>query len=605
MTTHDVRPPDLEMRVRTQSESGRTRLIYTLHSPNGKVPFSHQEIAGPALSGTPEELQRRLLHKIEQLGLRQDVDGSSLLRTELERKLKNLGWDLWRELFPAEIRHAYREIRRHVRSWMIVSDEPWIPWELIRPYDDSRPEEILDDDFLALRFELTRWLSGDKTPAQHIAVRSLAVFRTADLPHSEPEKEVLTEIVRAHPALRDATPRAGSADRLLSFLETGDAGLLHFIGHGLHDVAQADESGIPFPDRSVLRPADLEGPPATRVGRLRPLVFQNSCWAGQAGWSFTLLGGWAARWVRVCGCGAFVAPLWPSRDKTAFTFARTFYTALERGATLGQAALAARRQVAQERPGDPSALSYTVYGHPNARMWFGEIPPEISSPPEFSFPEPLPFLEPEGPPPRMFGFRRVGIAAAAAIAVFLGSIAGAIPELWKPERSSGGSFSPVEKAGVVVHPKELVVEADRGAQPKGSQEAPPAGSIPAAEKPLPKGIDFRIFGGGRSEVKYALKQALEKSAKPLVESGISGWTLTLKLDRLELMAHREAGVLLVACQLTAEVSADGPSPSINLGPVSGIDSQATDSQACEAATGPLAKNALTRFVDTLALEKGL
>src|SRR5215216_5876619 len=165
MTTRDVRPPDLEMQVRTQSEHGRTRLTYTLHSPTGAVSFAHREIAGPTFQGSPEEFQAHFLHKIEQLGARQDVDGSPLLRAELDRKLASLGRDLWRELIPSEIRHAYREIRRSVHSWMIVSDEPWIPWELIKPYDASRPEDILDDDFLALRFELTRWLAGDKTPA--------------------------------------------------------------------------------------------------------------------------------------------------------------------------------------------------------------------------------------------------------------------------------------------------------------------------------------------------------------------------------------------------------------------------------------------------------
>lgn len=49
---------------------------------------------------------------------------------------------------------------------------------------------------------------------------------------------------------------------------------------------------------------------------------------GRQGWSLSQLGGWTDRWVRVCGCGAFVAPLWPVRDSLALEFAKSFYSAL-------------------------------------------------------------------------------------------------------------------------------------------------------------------------------------------------------------------------------------------------------------------------------------
>lgn len=597
MTAHDAPPPDLEMRVRIRSDSGRTRLTYTLHSQNGKAPFFHQEIAGPDLTGNPEEWQRRLLHKIEQLGLRRDVDGLPVLRDELDRKLKNLGRDLWKELFPAEIRLAYREFRSSVVSWMIVSDEPWIPWEIVRPYDDSRPDEILDDEFLALRFELTRWLSGKRSPAHHIAVRSLVVVTTADLPQAERESEVLLEIAKARPPLQAIAPKPVSMRKLLRLFEAGDVGLLHFIGHGLHDVAQAEESGIPLPDRSVLRPSDLMGPTATRIGQLRPLVFQNSCWGGQQGWSFTLLGGWAARWVRDCGCGAFLAPLWPSRDKTALSFARTFYTALDRGATLGQAALAARQQVARERPGDPSALAYTVYGHPNARVWFGEIPPEIESPPPAaSLPEPLWLSESQAP--EALRSRRAWIAAAAALIVFLGVVAGMIPGLWKPEGSSQESFSPIEKEEVAEPPKAPAMEASLGAPLKRSEESRSAGFAAPVEKAPPKGITFRVTGES-SLVNQALKRALEKAAKPLVESGVSGWTITLKLDPPIFDSIPQGSVTMESCRLVAQASAQGAGSLIDLELVSSRNAQTNRSEACEAAAGPLAEDVLARFASTL------
>jgi hypothetical protein len=371
--TSEIRPPDLEMRVRTVAENGRTRLTYTLHSPTGVAPFSHREIAGPVFQGSPEDFQSDLLKKIEQLGERLDVDGEKIFRGEIERKLAGLGRQLWRELFPPEFQHVYRGIRRSVRTWIIVSDEPWIPWEMVKPYDDGRPEDLIDDDFLSLEYELTRWLAGDRIPSPEFTVRRLATIRTdVKLPQSPGEQDWLAELAR-RPGVEDASRFPKSPGDLLAFLEGGGGDIIHFIGHGTFTPGRADESAIPLPDGRLFRPTDLEGPVAARIRRDRPLVFLNACWSGQQGWSLTHAGGWATRWVGGCGSGAFVMPLWPVRDQTAHDFAQAFYEALWNGATLGRAALQARQHLRATREvGDISTLGYTVYGHPNARVLFGE-----------------------------------------------------------------------------------------------------------------------------------------------------------------------------------------------------------------------------------------
>src|SRR5262249_29738950 len=155
---------DLDLLVNTDFHDGRTRLRYTLHSPSGKARFSYRPIAGPEFLGRPEGYQTYLLAKLEKLNGGHDVDGSLLLTEEIGRKLTKIGRELYLELFPDGMRQAYREIRRQeVRSLRIVSDEPWtIPWELIKPYDDSVPGDRIDDDFLCLQFELTRWLAGER-----------------------------------------------------------------------------------------------------------------------------------------------------------------------------------------------------------------------------------------------------------------------------------------------------------------------------------------------------------------------------------------------------------------------------------------------------------
>jgi hypothetical protein len=623
MPPGNIRPPDLEMRVRAVAEHGRTRLSYTLDSPTGAVNVSHREIAGPVFQGSPQDFQTYLLHKVEHLLHRQDVDGSWLVPEELDRKLAGLGRDLWRELIPPEIHHAYRQIRRSVRSWMIISDEPWIPWELIKPYDASLPEDVIDDDFLALRFELTRWLAGDKTPAQEIAVRQLAIFRTAkDLPHTRQERTVLQDLARSCPDLLDASPAVDSAGAVLSCLETRDLHLLHFVGHGTHAATQPEESAIPFPDTSVLRPVDLEGPLATRIGRTRPLVFLNACSAGQQGWSLTRLGGWAARWVSVCGCGAFVAPLWPVKDKSALAFAEAFYGALARGATLGEASLAARRHVVKVRPGDPSTLAYTIYGHPNARLSFGgaAAPSPVAIPASTASPGPVGSLGvPVASPKREERLRhspqrrrwRIGAVLGGVLLVgLLVSTSGHFELAGWMERRQGTEPASDVAASQGRSPVEPPAAAgkDRKPQPVGARAAPPARSELASMFSSPgmgtagKGTAFEITAAPGAP-KAALTRSLQDAASPLAEMDIKGWTLQIDVDAPRIAAHTQDGFPWQSCRLLAHCRARRQGTSLDLGTVPAVNSQVDGATACEGAAETLGKDIIYQFVTSLRREK--
>jgi hypothetical protein len=583
--TRDVRPPDLEMQVRTQSEHGRTRLIYTLHSPTGVVGFSHHVIAGPVFHGSPDEFHRYLLSKIEQLGESLDFDGSYLLAEGVDRKLVNFGRALWRELIPLELRSAYREIRRSVSSWMIDSDEPWIPWELIKPYDASRPEDVLDDDFLALRFEMTRWLAGENTPAREIAVHSLAALRTAtDLPQVKGEMILLNDLARSSPGLAGEAPAFDSAGELLSYLETCGAQLLHFMGHGTLTASRADEAGIPLPDGSALRPLDLEGPVATQIRRNRPLVFLNTCWAGQQGWSLTRLGGWASRWIGVCGCSAFVAPMWPVSDQIALSFARTFYGALAGGAPLGEAAWEARRQIHQERSGDPSVLAYAVYGHPHARVTFGvdSSAGEILSVAETRRGRPIQWT----PRRRRWHPRWIWLTAACLLAGILHLSAGPVLDQLFPMDVSPLPFSRAQLQPRSTTPNEVPPK------PKSARSAKTIADVKVG------GLRFAISGGS-SHVNSALRTALSSAANSLPKAEASGWTVTLKLDPPTLTPHEESGVSMVSCRLTGEASAKGPGASIDLGPVNEVNSQTVEFVACNAAAKSLAKAVVDDLIQML------
>jgi hypothetical protein len=367
----------LELRVRIGFRDGKTQLFYTLQSPAGIDGFAHRDIDGPSIQGSPEEYHAHLSEKIRKLGERFDVDDSQLLRDEIRRKLEALGQDLYRQLFKGEMQQIYRKIRRSVTTLTIVSDEPWIPWELVKPFDASDPDDVIDDDFLCAQFELTRWLAGQRTPASEITVRRLACITTdPGVPNAEKDRNLLANLAGTHPGTEDASVAVTSAGEILAILGKGGLDLLHVAGHGTFDKEQPDESALPLIDKGSFRAGDLTGTIAAQIGKDRPLVFLNACWIGQQAWSLTGLGGWADRWVRVCGCGAFVGPAWPVLDSLALTFAKAFYESLAEGKTFGQATRTARLATRQANPGHPAWLTYSVYAHPNGRIALGDALPD-------------------------------------------------------------------------------------------------------------------------------------------------------------------------------------------------------------------------------------
>jgi hypothetical protein len=590
MTAH-VGPVDLVMRVEAKSEGGWTRLIYTLDSPTGRVPFSHREITGPSLQGRPEDLQAKLLHKVERLGQRLDIDDSPLLREDITRKLAGLGHDLWRQLFPAELRHAYREIRESVRSWMIISDEAWIPWELIKPHEDNRSGDSFDDDFLACRFELTRWLAGNRTPAHEIVLRRLAAVRTGvDLPQADQELSVLAGLAQSSPDVVQASVTCDSANDLLDFLESQDVDLIHFTGHGLYTADRADESPVPFPDGSSLRPVDLDGPLASRIAGTRPLVFLNACWGAQQGWAWAHLGGWASRWVSVCGCGAFLAPLWPARDQAALAFAQTFYDALLRGHTLGRAALEARQRLREERPGDPSALAYTVYGHPNARLTLGAGPVDSAiSSPEPVLPSPWRPFPPLPEPPRrraLIGSRKAWAVFTLLLCLILIFTTLRFPALWR----SAGPANQISMTAGIQKPGSIAPAPAPTATPKKVSHAELKVSTAG-------GITFEIANGGN--LKSSLQDALRKAAEPLADRGISGWTVRLDVQAPRITPFDQDGLSWKSCRLVAQGRARRQGASLELGSLAADSSQTDAATACEAAAEPLAEAIVYQLVHSL------
>jgi hypothetical protein len=371
-----AQPPDLDLRVTVTPRDGGIALGYTLHSPNGAAPHHYQTFSEVTLPGTTsaQAFQSRLRDTLETLQAGADVGGAKLTPAQIEDRLAAIGHEMWESLFPPELRRALVGSWRRVRTLQITTDEPWIPWEMVRPYDASDPDRVIDE-FFCEHFQLTRWLAGDGGGAGEITVRRLAcveagvVPNMAPLRHAPEERQQLLDLATRH-GVAVCCPEPPALAAVEALLDDGDFGLWHFVGHGSVDPATPNEAPLALPD-GKLRPTAIHGARQERIRRARPLMFLSACRVGGGGWALVGLGGWAAKLVGQARCGAFVAPQWAVDDALAGAFAQAFYDGIEAGQTIGEAAWSARRHVRELAPADPTWLAYSVYAQPNARVIFG------------------------------------------------------------------------------------------------------------------------------------------------------------------------------------------------------------------------------------------
>ncbi len=366
---YQVPYPDLVLRVCTRDN----RLTYTLHYRNTE----ERIIEGGRLRADPEQYRYLLMREIENLARGLDADGYPLTDAPDQpptpelvfRRLEKIGQRLYNELFNEALRREYRErIRGKVHTLEIVSDEPWIPWELVRPFGDG-----VDDDFLCLQYDFSRWVSGGAGPAAEIAVDSLACIAPTDAGLAwAQEEQAFVRALAGRYGLADRSPAEARRNLVEALLEGNDrVRLWHLACHGDYDRDAPGNSPLVLQYGRRLRPHDLVGRAQEHLRTDRPLVFLNACRAGQGGLSLAGLGGWAKVLVQDCRVGALIAPLWSLDDAAACTFAQAFYDAAQQpGMTLAAALRRARLETRQEYPWDPTWLAYSLYAHPNARLLF-------------------------------------------------------------------------------------------------------------------------------------------------------------------------------------------------------------------------------------------
>jgi hypothetical protein len=361
-------PVDVELRI-TRADK---KLFFTLHSARAAVGYHWRSVGSVELDGLDNPMQffDHYFTKLNELA-EQPINGlSDMDAQEYQDDLASLGYELYTQLFSPELRQEYWKLialRDKIRrddgremSLMITSDEPWVPWEMVKPYED----EDRDSDFLAGAFQLSRWLAG-RGPMKELRINAVQVVApNLNLDFVKDEQIFFDSLVGRGIAV--GAPIVTHRE-VLNVARNGGVQLLHVATHGNFNPNQVNESPIQLEDKDLF-PRDLNKMTAKGLLRDRPLVFFNTCHAGRMGFDLTGPGGWAQRMVDECGVTAFIGSHWAIHDQLAAIFSRTFYGELLDGKTLGAAFHRARLAIRERQPANPTWLAYTLYGDPNSKI---------------------------------------------------------------------------------------------------------------------------------------------------------------------------------------------------------------------------------------------
>lgn len=372
----DAVPPDLVLRIAW--DPADAQLTFELIREGGAWWRSFSPVR---INGDPAAHAAQLYARIttimaadgRHLGARPELP-----RDDVDRQIRKLGQALWEEAVPPDLKSLYAQERDQWRnqSMLIFSDDPYLPWELLWPYDvEAGAWE--DEGPWCQSLHLARWLRKDDrgngnemAPAQ-LAMRNLAILapmytQLNNLPFAQQERQTLLALAQRY-QLQNVGPGDSTWRSVIDFLENGGYDWLHFAAHGSFRPDTPDgDSALWLQEDRALEPQHLTGAAIRRYFvQHRPALFFNACEVGRQGWALSRIGGWANRLVSA-GAGLFVAPQWAVQDNSAAAFSQAFYRALLDGETVAAAARQAR--LAAQSPGDPTWLAYSVYGHPNARV---------------------------------------------------------------------------------------------------------------------------------------------------------------------------------------------------------------------------------------------
>jgi hypothetical protein len=348
--------PDLTLLILEHEAQGQPAITLRLSALDPALGLTLKPFGPIRLRMNPLEYFQDFFKDIEGLRI-----GTSEEQAIAMRKLELKGARLFQDLVPDDLRVLLWSLRQRIGSVQVLSDEPWIPWELLRlqGQEDGR---VVEGPFLCEAFAMTRWFPGiGRQPELHLKRMAVVIPADSALPYAKNERAYLRSLATDQRQVTDVT--ATYLD-VLAALSRGEYDGWHFTGHGQFVAPDPNRSTILL-ERGQRLCADEICGQVSNCGLARPLVFLNACQTGRGALSLTGVGGWAPHFIKA-GAAAFIGSLWSVYDNAACQFAQAFYNHLLAGEAIGQAAMEARAAI---RPlNDPTWLAYTVFADPLATV---------------------------------------------------------------------------------------------------------------------------------------------------------------------------------------------------------------------------------------------
>jgi hypothetical protein len=354
-----------QLRIIEQRKGGEIIYDYELHSPSLNI--LDRYVSRPIQSDRQAYVET-IYREIESRwrSTQEDVEAFAA-------ELRAFGGQLLDELFPEALQRQLWEHRQEIKSIMVISTEPFIPWELVhlKPSGQSYlPDEVC---FLG-QLGLVRWLFDVGFPPEAIALRGdrcryiIPQYpnKRYCLPQAELEVQFLEQTFQA-------TKIEPQPNTVIEALKSASFDLLHFAGHGEAEQGSTataklllegrNENGKYIP--SYLSATTVSQYSQLKTAKNQPIVLLNACQVGRVGYALTGISGFAEAFLKG-GAGAFIGSLWSVGDRPARVFSETLYSALVEGADLAEASRKAREKA--KAAGDATWLAYVVYGHPYLKV---------------------------------------------------------------------------------------------------------------------------------------------------------------------------------------------------------------------------------------------